>query len=177
MAFTQIERMAGAEDVLPTMLDMIDEAEAGLVDLKPRSALALAHLIRLLSSKLTAEGLLNEGSQLFQPGGVTDTVTLPVPGGKEHITFRVTVDRSAQPQRTSRIAKAKVELMPAGFAGVKGDDELSSGSGVVGTLRRPTQDQTSGVGYRVGGQGRLRQCAGCQDRGGCVGFPDPRDAV
>ena len=89
----------------------------------------LAHLIRLLSSKLTAEGLLNEGSQLFQPGGVTDTVTLPVPGGKEHITFRVTVDRSAQPQRTSRIAKAKVELMPAGFAGVKGDDELSSGWG------------------------------------------------
>ncbi|MER7277855.1 zeta toxin family protein [Dactylosporangium sp. NPDC000244] len=129
-----LERLAGAEDVLPALLAMVDEAERKIAGPQPRSRLVQAELHRLFSSRVSREALINAGSQLYDPAGVGFTFNLRGDGGTETIRVKVRGRHDATPYDAGRVASGKLEIMPAAFAGATGDDKLTSNHGIGGRL-------------------------------------------
>ncbi|MEZ0095358.1 hypothetical protein [Streptacidiphilus sp. EB129] len=127
IGFSAISRLAGAERVIPTIEQTLRRVEFGRTWAPKRTTLEDAYLRRQLLAKYSREGLINRGSALFKPGGVKDRFYRQVPGGTEEITVRVVGHKvPTVPPVAGRVDNAKLELMPAGFAGGGGGDSLSA---------------------------------------------------
>ncbi|QMU77943.1 hypothetical protein GXW83_21840 [Streptacidiphilus sp. PB12-B1b] len=128
IGFSAIGRLSGAEKILPQIEGQLKEVEASRSWAPGRGPMEASYLRRQLLAKFSKEALINRGSALFQPGGVKEKLYRPVGNGTEVITIEVKAVRSAQPTAQGRVTNAKLELMPAGFAGHGGNDSLSASS-------------------------------------------------
>ena len=129
--FSAIDSLPGAEDVLPTLVEMIREADAPAAWARGWSAMELAFLRTQLASRFTQEGLVNWGDRLFQPGGLTAEVARPARDGIEIITatVRARLVNPTAPLQSGRLRAIKQETMPSAFAGSGGSESVGRGWG------------------------------------------------
>lgn len=151
--------LPGAENVLPAVMKLIREAEAGLGWTEDWTPAEAATTEFNLSPRLSGQGLKAHGSALFRLGG------FPVSGyrqarwgGTERISVRVAAWHGTEEPKSGRLKKATFENMPSAFYGIAGKDTITSELGGQGQLSaavgrsEETEPRTGGVQLQAGAQ-------------------------
>jgi hypothetical protein len=140
------EILAGAEDVLPTVLDLLGPWLTGM------HPLDRAERQGRLSPLLASQGLIGASEQLFRPGGITVEETFPRDGWTEVIRIRVEALRARHPTGTGRKARAGIESMPLAVVTHSGTDGLTAAYSASLTGEVKVRDPWSGIGLTLGGR-------------------------